>query len=174
MQKKWLFVASLLLIALTLLSACGSDDEVSTTATPQVAQGTLNSPVASNLTTSTNSSPVNGPAAGLVETPFQLVKPIKEGDTVIRGSGPPNIPIRILDITFMGQSITNGIIDSQGQFELPVPPLAKGHWVGVTVGDLSGSGYAIEDFQKPGFNGNEATVVPQIGFFYDTYTVEER
>ncbi len=103
--------------------------------------------------------------------PFRLEKPLIEGDTKIKGSGPPNVPIVILDITFMGQLVAIGSTDEVGNFALTVAPLEKGHWLGLALGNLSSTNFTEEDFRNEGFYGEEVTVVPQIGFFYDTTTV---
>ncbi len=119
-------------------------------------------------------SPVPAPTADkVVVTAFQFQKPILQGDTVIKGSGPPNVPIQILDITFLGQFVAAGRTDADGKFSLAVPSLEKGHRLGIALGNLGGTGLREEDFRDEGFQGEEAQLVPQVGFFYDTALVRE-
>jgi len=114
---------------------------------------------------------VDPPASQIV--PFQLDKPLQQGDTRVTGTGPVGAPIRLEDVTFAGRFIAIGEIEQDGTFELVLSePLEAGHRVGLTV-DVSGTSWTVEDFQSPEFNGDGAMQIPQIGFYFDTTMVQE-
>jgi hypothetical protein len=100
--------------------------------------------------------------------PFVMERPLIPGATVIRGTGPANVPIVVADIFLMGEILGEGVIGADGTFEITVPPLAEGHWIGVAVADLSGTEFLPEDFYASGFRGPGAEQVPQVGFIFDT------
>jgi hypothetical protein len=100
--------------------------------------------------------------------PFVLERPLKPGDTIVRGTGPANVPIIIANVFLMGEVIGEGIIDADGHFEIAVPPLEEGHWIGIALDNLSGTEYTYEDFYARGFRGEGAEQVPQVGFVYDS------
>ena len=106
--------------------------------------------------------------------PFQLTKPILEGDTEISGIGPAGVPILILDITFMGEILGEGILNSDGTFSIEVDALEKGHHIGIALGNLEDTQWTDEDFYGTGFNGEESALVPMVGYFYDTTIVVEK
>lgn len=103
--------------------------------------------------------------------PFAIERPVDAGSTVIRGAGPAGVPIIIISVTFMGEVLGEGVIDEDGTFEIAVPELEAGNWVGVALADLAGSDFAFEDFYPTGFYGEGAAQVPQVGFVYDSVTV---
>lgn len=105
---------------------------------------------------------------------FMLDKPIYAGATTVSGSGPAGVPIFILDITFAGEPLAQGVIGRDGSFSFPVNELEKGHRLGIALGDLAGSGYTEEELLVPGYFGDTALTVPTIGFFLDTALVVER
>ncbi|MFN3981890.1 MAG: hypothetical protein ACK4SA_16060 [Caldilinea sp.] len=104
--------------------------------------------------------------------PFILERPLKAGDTVVRGTGPANVPIIIVDVFLMGETLGEGVIDSEGSFEVSVPPLETGHWIGVAVNDLSNTDLEFSDFYAQGFRGPGAEQVPQVGFVHDSEFVQ--
>lgn len=165
-------ITSLIVVLVAWLTACQHNN----TDEPPLA---LNSPVklsespvpVSSTLFDNSISPIITSTSKIAVVPFRLEKPLIEGDTKIKGSGPPNVPIVILDITFMGQLVAIGSTDEVGNFTLTVAPLEKGHWLGLALGNLSTTNFTEEDFRNEGFYGEEVTVVPQIGFFYDTTTV---
>lgn len=106
--------------------------------------------------------------------PFGIDKPIFEGTTEITGKGTPGVPVILYDVTFMGAVLGQGTIQSDGTFKILVPALEKGHRIGLGIADLTGTKWKVEDFQNPGYNGNEAELVPMVGFFFDTTMVQEK
>lgn len=150
------------LVTLTLLlAACG-------TATP--------SPTTPPLA-NTPSSPEPYPAPGNEPTsdpnihPFRLDTPLLPGATKITGSGTPGVPVLVLDITTMGTLVGEATIQADGTFSMEVAPLEKEHRLGVTIGNLDGTQWKLSDFENRAYFGENAHLVPQVGFFYDTASV---
>jgi hypothetical protein len=80
----------------------------------------------------------------------------------------------LLDITFGGSLLALGVIDQDGRFKLELnKPLEAHHRIGITLGDLSGTGWQPQDFRHKGFYGDGALNIPQIGFFFDTCMIRE-
>lgn len=157
----------LLLLGVFFLSSCVS------TPSPQA------SPFSSPLFK--NESPVATPVvvAGNEEEqqlpvyPFNIDKPVQAGATRVTGNGPPGIPISLADLTFGGQVLAYATIDAKGEFVFRVDtPLVLNHRIGITVGDLTGTGWQRQDFDER-FYGGEARTVPQVGFYFDTCLVRE-
>jgi hypothetical protein len=74
----------------------------------------------------------------------------------------------------MGGFIAEGQVKEDGTFEIALPRLLEAkHRVGLTI-DLADAPWTEEDFQSPEFNGDEALMVPQVGFYYDTAMVQEQ
>jgi hypothetical protein len=115
-------------------------------------------------------TPKQGPKANVAA--FKLDKPIVEGATEITGKGPATVPISIYDVTFFGVLLGSTVINEDGSFSLKVPPLEKGHRVGISLGDLAGTKWSESSFDDRGFFGEEALQVPNVGFFYDTAMVQ--
>lgn len=105
-------------------------------------------------------------------TPFRLNKPLQEGSDHITGTGPAGVPIIIADVTFMGTIIGDGKIGRDGIFSIQVAPLEKSHRIGVTLGDLKGTSWSVQDFNQSAYFGDESLLIPNVGFFYDTALVE--
>ncbi len=105
--------------------------------------------------------------------PFVLERPLEPGATIVRGTGPANVPIVIANVFLMGEIIGEGIIGADGRFEVTVvPPLEKGHWIGIALDNLSDTEFTYEDFYAQGFRGPGAEQVPQVGFIYDSEYVQ--
>ena len=111
-------------VMVLLLAACGA---------PAPAVSPLQtSPIASP---SPPDSPVSATALPMGPA-FALGDPIREGDTTITGTGGPNVPINIIDISMSGVDIAVGKVGNDGKFSLPV----TGNWLKAIT---SGSSWAI-------------------------------
>lgn len=107
--------------------------------------------------------------------PFRLDKPVYEGATEITGTGPANIPILLADITFNGEIIGGVSVGKDGKFVIKLTmPLEKGHRIGIGLDDLTTTQWVQANFNDPGFNGDEAMLVPQVGFFFDSAMVQSK
>jgi hypothetical protein len=110
----------------------------------------------------------------MVRESFQLDKPVIAGVTKVTGKGPSGIPVVLADVTLGGNVLGSTTINREGRFEIKVgAPLEAGHRVGLTLGDLSGTGKQHRDFYDEVFYGDGALTVPQIGFFFDTAMVSK-
>jgi hypothetical protein len=107
--------------------------------------------------------------------PFKLEKPIVEGTTEVRGTGPADIPILLMDISLMGDTLADTTIQPDGTFVFTLPdPLQKDHLIGITLADLSGTIWTTNNFDNPGFEGDTPSLIPQVGYFFDTALVEPK
>jgi hypothetical protein len=162
------FLATCLIIA---VSGCLQKPESTVPTSP------LQSPLDTSMSTDsplpTGEPPETQPGDTEIER-FQLNKPIPPGSKKVTGSGPPGVPIVLLDITFGGRLLASGVIGKQGKFELTVEePLEARHRLGITLGDLSGTKWTPEDLSDEKLYGDDALSVPQVGFFYDTHIIQE-
>lgn len=167
-------------IALVLLAGCLAVVLLGCRPSPEPTVTT--SPLASPLDSTPSEADSPMPSAEPIRAepgppevePLQLDKPIPAGSTKVTGSGPPGVPIVLMDITFGGNLLASGVIGEDGKFQLTLDrPLEARHRIGVTLGELSGTQWQREDFADERFYGDEALSVPQVGFFYDTYMVRE-
>lgn len=95
-----------------------------------------------------------------------LDKPILAGDTFISGVGPADLPVLILNVTFLGEEIGAGVINEDGTFSIRVDPVPSGIRVGLTA-DAGTIGLTESDI-KP---GDDAISVPEVGYFYDSFVI---
>lgn len=105
--------------------------------------------------------------------PFLIKTPVKQGATKVSGTGPANIPIALADITFNGEILSTAVVGEDGNFTFEVKPLESGHRIGVGLANLEGTPWVSGNFNDPGFKGNQAMSIPNIGFFFDTVIVEK-
>jgi len=104
--------------------------------------------------------------------PFQLDKPITAGTTQVTGTGPAGIPIWILDYTFGGAVLGQGVIADDGAFSIQVSELEANHRIGIVLGDLEGTEWQPENFYFRQFYGDDPKQVPMVDFFFDTAMVQ--
>jgi hypothetical protein len=101
---------------------------------------------------------------------FTLQRPVSDGDTTVRGKGPANVAIRIVDASLIVGSggalvLGTGTIDSSGVFVVNVnPPLIKDHMVGIQIGDLTGTNLKYDDFLR----GDGYVDRPMVGTVFDS------
>jgi hypothetical protein len=87
---------------------------------------------------------------------FIIEEPLKAGDTEITGTGPTNIPIKVINISLVGEALGSGVIDNDGTFHISLSsPLEVNHVIGLQLGDQS---------LEPSFlDGPDYTNIPMIG-----------
>ncbi len=112
----------------------------------------------------------SAPATSAVR--FQIDRPVRTGATVVKGSGPAGIPIAIINVTDMGAELGAGVIDPNNRFAIAVSPLPVNVRIGLTLGDLTGTSYTYEQFNEEAYKGEEALLVPLVGYFQDTALVQ--
>ena len=103
---------------------------------------------------------------------FQIARPLKAGDTVVKGNGPAGIPIVIVSVTTMGNQLGSGVIGPDSQFAISVQPLTANIRIGLKLGDLEGTGRTYEEFFAPEYLGDEAQALPLVDNFLDTALVK--
>lgn len=108
------------------------------------------------------------------ENAFRLDKPVYAGDTTVTGHGPAGIPILLVDITTMGNILSETVISDDGIFLFDVQPLEARHRLGIMIGNLQVPGVKEDDFYSQKFYGDEPIQIPQIGFFFDSVLVRAR
>jgi len=155
-----------LIVALLLLVGCSS-------ATLESPLSPLPTPTTEALTTSSEST--SQPPAVLVEgLPFSLDEPLKAGDSEVSGTGPIGVPIVISDLTYVGEVLGRGTVDSDGRFDIQVaPPLVLNHRIGIL---LDGESTEFEFTQEvldqlEAFKGEETILLPRIGIVYGAASV---
>lgn len=104
--------------------------------------------------------------------PFQLNKPITAGTTEVTGRGPAGIPIWILDYTFGGTVLGQGVTGEDNTFSIQVPTLEANHRIGIVLGDLEGTEWQPENFYFEQFYGDDPKQAPMVDFFFDTAMVQ--
>ena len=128
-RLRWLGVVS----AVILISGCQSLPPAPTplpvapTAAPavQVAPTAQVSPL-TVPTAAIDASPVVTPEASALPTVdaqgrrFEIERPVKASDTVIKGTGLPGIPLEVHDVTRMGAQLGGGTVGEDGRFEITV------------------------------------------------------
>jgi hypothetical protein len=119
--------------------------------TPQPTASPLDSPVA--VAPLVADSPLNPNT--LPEGPvFTVELPLKSGDMIVRGTGRASVPLRVVSVTQMASTLGNGVVGSDGRFQINVaPPLVEGERVGLMIGDLTGTPFTSIDFLRgPGYS----------------------
>jgi hypothetical protein len=154
MRKQYWELGFVLVLTVITVFACTSQE----TAVPSPAPST--SPLHSPLPTTpmVDSSPIYV---------YTFDTPLVPGDTQVTGSGPENIPIRIVDVTLMGAELGAGAIDQDGKYAITVSPLPKGHRIGIMLGTVADSKKSYE-LQRHGQD------MPMIGIILtSTMTLEQ-
>lgn len=129
------------------------------------------------VTDSTQSSPVATPTAaeisvltGQSDVPskirFEIDRPVKAQDTVVKGSGPKGISIVLLDATHMGVELGATTIGEDGRFTINVQPLPGNIRIGIQLAEHDNAIWSDKSLLGPG-----ALVLPLVGAFVDTVLV---
>ena len=92
--------------------------------------------------------------------------PLKVGDTVVRGTGPANTPIKVISISYVGETLGFGVIDESGSFNITVSPsLEANHVIGIQLSD--------PELEPDFYAGPGYTNIPMIGLILVQAVVEE-
>ncbi|MCB8924452.1 MAG: hypothetical protein H6652_02380 [Ardenticatenaceae bacterium] len=150
-----------------LLSACGPNaSDTSDTAVSLDTGAETSSDSAYPVPTKTTSGSYPPPQANVSGYPaptvvdeskrFAINEPIEAGSNDISGTGPANTPIKVISISYVGDSLGNGVIEEDGTFHISLSsPLEANHVIGLQLGDQS----LEASFQDgPGY-----TNIPMIG-----------
>ncbi len=152
--KQFVQVLLSLFLFSTLLAGCNEQEASKADITPPTVTALPISPLAvSPLPVSLMPTPV--PLRG----PDFYLDSIGAGDTVVRGTGPANISINIVDVSWGGTVIGTGPIGIDGTFTIDVPPIEGGNRIGIMLADLNDSGFKYEDFR----NNENYQDLPMVG-----------
>ena len=99
-------------------------------------------------------------------------RPVKAGATTITGHALAGVVVGIDNVTIMGDELGSGVVGPDGRFSVTVPPLEANVRIGLWVKDTGSSGKTIDDFNGAQFMGPGAMMVPQVGYFVDTVSVQ--
>jgi hypothetical protein len=172
-----------LAIVTLFLAACGEEVPVAPTSQPSVS-GTTSSVTTPVAGTATSAYPVPaeaypGPAAaGGYPAPaptlqpgpdFTLNTPVKAADAEVSGSGPPGVPIKLIDISNSGETIAENTIGSDGTFKFDVSgKLVAGNSIALKLGSVEGTGLDPNSFLSgPGYSD-----MPFVGTIFDSTVVQ--
>jgi len=149
-----------IILAILILPACG----------PSTIDGITTADNSSNISypapssTITNSYPPprqensGYPAPIVVDESkrFTIEEPLEAGSTEIMGTGPANIPIKVISISYVGETLGNGVVKEDGTFRISLSsPLEANHVIGLQLGD--------ESLEPSFLDGPGYTNIPMIG-----------
>lgn len=72
----------------------------------------------------------------------------------------------------MGDVLGIGTIGSDNRFAITVPPLTASVRIGIALGDLRGTNRTDEEFNADAYKGDDALLVPMVGYYLDTALVQ--
>lgn len=98
---------------------------------------------------------------------FEIDRPVRAGDTVLRGAGTPGTSLVVHDVTRMGVELGAGIVGDDGRFEITVGQLTPNVRLGITLAEPDDAIWA-----NTALLGPQSLVVPMVGSYLDTIMVE--
>lgn len=78
---------------------------------------------------------------------FYIAEPVRATDTQLRGGGPPQAPIRVVNLSRDNVIIAEITIGEDGQFTVPLRDVATGDTVGIVFSEQIASPYTREQVQ---------------------------
>lgn len=100
---------------------------------------------------------------------FEISEPVAAGDTVVSGTGPANVPLKLVDVSQVGEILAETVIEEDGTFTFDLDePLTARHLIGLQLGDLSGTDLIEADF----LYSDTYYVRPLVGILFDMVTVQ--
>ena len=101
---------------------------------------------------------------------FFINEPVRSGDIVITGRGPANVPIILVNVSYVGEVLATTTIDETGNFVFEIDnPIEANHSIGLQLGDISGT-----DFLETQYLYNENYYErPLIGVIFYMTTVTD-
>jgi hypothetical protein len=101
---------------------------------------------------------------------FSIDEPVRVNDTIVTGSGPANVPILLINVSFVGEVLASTTINESGHFLFEIDqPLEVNHSIGLQLGDISGT-----EFRESQFLYNEKYYErPFIGIIFFMTTVTQ-
>ncbi len=143
-------------VAVVLLG-CQATSTPMTVTSPLPTLSVIQSPVATPVPTT-----VSGPV-------FEIDEPVYAGAVTVTGTGPADVPIKLVDVSEVGAELATTTIEKDGGFSFQLPvPLVEGHTVGLQIGDLSGTSFSYGEFSQ----GDTYYDRPLIGILLDMVSVK--
>jgi hypothetical protein len=107
------------------------------------------------------------------ETPqgpeFSISVPVQASDLTVTGSGPAEVPLRLVSVSEVGRVIAETVIAEDGVFTFNLDePLEAGLTIGLMLGDLSGTDLNESDF----LYSDTYYSRPLIGILFDMVVVQ--
>ncbi len=174
----------LILILIIALSACKPKDEsedplnaptknlseVSQETNPENEPSVLDTVVSYPINDADNTYPVSVeqntyPISYMLKQgpKFTIDEPVVVDAEFVTGTGPANVPIRLVDVSLMGKEIGKTTIGQDGAFRFELDnTLVPGHSIGLMIGDLSKTDFNYDDFMY----SNEYYDKPMIGTIF--------
>ena len=99
---------------------------------------------------------------------FTINTAVSVGDTVVRGTGGPGVPLRVVNVTQYASELGQGKVGPDGEYEIELSQgLRAGERMGLMLGDLAGTNLQADDFgHGPGYRD-----VPLIGVVFTSTLV---
>jgi hypothetical protein len=102
-------------------------------------------------------------------------EPLSQGDREVSGTGPQGIPVIVVDVTLMAETLGRGRIGQDGQFGVSVdPPLIANHRIGIMLDpqatDIQYTEELLDHLER--LRGDDAITIPRTGRIYDAATVQ--
>ncbi len=98
---------------------------------------------------------------------FEIERPVRSGDTVLKGVGVPGTGLVAHDVTRMGVELGAGMVGADGRFEITVGQLTPNVRLGITLAEPDDAIWANSALLGP-----QSLVVPMVGAYLDTVMVE--
>lgn len=100
---------------------------------------------------------------------FKIMEPVQNGDFTVRGTGPSDVPIILVNVSELGTTLGETIIDEDGNFQFDLEqPLQSGYSIGIQLGDISSTGFNENDF----LYSDTYYERPLIGILFDLVSVK--
>ena len=175
---------SLLIIAILLSGCAGSEATEMPTPTNQQVDLETEAPITPTDSDTSNGYPINTPDANPQtgypvvddssdETPqgpeFSISVPVQAGDLTVTGSGPAEVPLRLVSVSAAGEVLAETVINQEGLFTFNLnEALEAGLTIGLMLGDLSGTDFNENDF----LYSDTYYARPLIGILFDMVVVQ--
>jgi hypothetical protein len=103
------------------------------------------------------------------EPRIRLDLPVSVGDTTITGQAPAGLALAVIDVTYNGALLGQGITGEDGRFTIDVGNLVEGNRLGLTFGELEpGLSYADMSIKYYPHRGEGFMNIPNVGVILDS------
>lgn len=100
---------------------------------------------------------------------FTISEPVNDGDFVVTGTGPSDIPLKLINLSQVDLIIGETIISKEGTFVFQLDePLISGHTIGIQLGDISETSLNPDDY----IFSDTYYERPYVGILFDIVIVE--